>query len=187
MRRMKKSAVLHSLASLTLLAALAGCSESSTGPQKNTAVASLPVLMGNFHINTGPVTTNQDGKSKNIVDDYVLPSQLPNVNFEVFTTFLYAPTSDDVSTSVSNVKVFVRRTDGTRTGDIFLDGRFVSRVNVGGQAYAMYELNGLYRAPPVLTKASFANVAFELRLSYEDSEGRSLADRDVVLSVYQRN
>lgn len=175
------------LAAIALAAV--GCSESS-GPGQSSGSTSnsenKPVLMGNFAINTGPVTTNQDGTSKNAIDDYVLPSQLPNVNFEVFTTHLYAPVASDVSTSVSNVRVTVGRTDGSRTSNIFQSGEFVQRVTVNGQEYAVYRLNGFYNLSPTLTKANFANVAFEMTLTYQDQSGNKLADRSVTLSVYQR-
>lgn len=175
------------------LAALAvtsiACSDSAgtegiTGSPSN--AESKAVLMGNFAINTGTVVTNQDGTSKNAIDDYVLPAQLPNVNFEVFTIHLYAPVANDVSTTVSNVRVTVGRKDGSRTSNIFQSGEFVQRTTVNGQEYAVYRLNGFYNLQPTLTKANFANVAFELTLSYEDESGKPLADRAVTLSVYQR-
>jgi hypothetical protein len=103
----------------------------------------------------------------------------------VFTIHLYAPVADDVSTAVDNVTIRVRRTDGTRTNDIFQEGHFVTRTTVNGQQYAVYQLNGFYNGTAI-TKANFANVTFDLRLSYEDEDGVSLADRDVTLSVYQR-
>jgi hypothetical protein len=175
------------LAAFTL--ASTACSE-STGtegiPGSSSNAEAKAVLMGNFAINTGSVTTNQDGTSKNAVDDYVLPSQLPSVNFEVFTIHLYAPVASDVSTSVSNVRVTVGRTDGSRTSNIFQSGEFVQRTTVNGQEYAVYRLNGFYNLQPVLTKANFANVAFELTLTYEDQSGNKLVDRAVTLSVYQR-
>ncbi|HEX6573455.1 MAG TPA: hypothetical protein VF042_00670 [Gemmatimonadaceae bacterium] len=177
----------HALAALAF--ASIACSESSgtegiTGSPSN--AESKPVLMGNFAINTGNVTTNQDGASKNAIDDYVLPSQLPGVNFEVFTIHLYAPVANDVSTTVSNVRVTVGRTDGSRTGNIFQSGEFVQRTSVNGQEYAVYRLNGFYNLQPTLTRANFANVAFELALTYQDSNGNKLAERAVTLSVYQR-
>jgi hypothetical protein len=175
------------------LAALAlasiACSESSgiEGiPGSSSNAENKAVLMGNFAINTGSVTTNQDGTSKNAVDDYVLPAQLPSVNFEVFTIHLYAPVASDVSTSVSNVRVTVGRKDGSRTANIFQSGEFVQRTTVNGQEYAVYRLNGFYNLQPALTKANFANVAFELTLTYEDQSGNKLVERAVTLSVYQR-
>ena len=179
----------RALTAVALSFALIACTETS-GPDNGGGATSnshnKPVLMGNFAINTGPVTTNQDGKSTNMIDDYVLPSQLPNVNFEVFTTHLYAPVASDVSTTVSNVSVTVGRTNGTRTGNIFQSGEFVQRVTVSGQEYAVYRLNGFYNLSPTLTKANFANVAFEMTLTYQDTNGNKIADRPVTLSVYQR-
>ena len=186
MRRMKQIAARTSTA--VLLATLAvGCTESSAPSQPASSNAyDKPVLMGNFQINSAPVTTNQDGVSKNVIDDYVLPAQLPAVDFELFTIYLYAPVSSDVSTTVGNQRVFVGRTDGTKTGDIYLSGQFVQRVTIGGQEYSAYQLNGIYRAPPTLRKANFANVAFQMNLKYTDSQGKTLADRSISLSVYQR-
>jgi hypothetical protein len=179
----------RNLALAALAAASIACSESGgvegiTGSPSN--AESKPVLMGNFAINTGTVVTNQDGTSKNVIDDYVLPAQLPNVNFEVFTIHLYAPVASDVSTTVSNVRVTVGRKDGSRTSNIFQSGEFVQRTTVGGQEYAVYRLNGFYNLQPTLTKANFANVAFEMTLTYENASGATLVDRAVTLSVYQR-
>ena len=183
MRRMKHFAG----TALILGLALAGCSESSTEPgDSGSVVHEKAVLMGNFQINSVPVVTNQDGTSKNIIDDYVLPSQLPNVDLELFTMHLYAPVDADVSTTVSNVRVYVGRTDGSRTGDIYLSGQFLQRTTVNGQLYSVYQLNGIYRAPPTLRKTNFANVTFEMTLSYEDAQGKPLTDRAITLSVYQR-
>ena len=187
MRSMKHTAVRNSLPALALAALLVSCTESS-GPGQVTGSGSenKPVLMGNFQINSGPVTTNQDGVSTNIIDDYVLPAQLPNVNFELFTTHLYAPVASDVSTTVTSVSAVVSRTDGTRTGNIYLSGQFLQRVTINGQDYSVYQLNANYHAPPTLTKANFANVAFEITLLYEDAAGKTLKTRTVNLSVYQR-
>jgi len=181
------SRVLRALPLLAFSLAAVSCTESS-GPDENPSsnVHNMPVLMGNFAINSGPVTTNQDGVSKNIIDDYVLPAQLPNVNFEVFTIYLFAPVSDDVSTTVDNVSVTVTRADGTKTGNIFLNGRFVQRATINGQLYSAYELNANYNSGIVLTKANFANVAYTMTLTYEDASGNKLVDRPVTLSVYQR-
>jgi hypothetical protein len=187
MRSMKHTAVRNSLTALVVTALIASCTESS-GPDQgaSSGVENKAVLMGNFQINSGPVTTNQDGTSTNLVDDYVLPAQLPNVNFELFTTHLYAPVASDVSTTISNVRAFVTRTDGSKTGDIYLSGQFLQRVTVNGQEYSVYQLNAMYASQPALTKANFANVAFDMTLLYEDSDGYSLKTRNVTLSVYQR-
>jgi hypothetical protein len=185
LHRMLKTAARNPLVATLALTTLLGCSESTGTGETRSGAENKPVLMGNFAINTGTVVTNQDGTSMNIIDDYVLPAQLPNVNFEVFTIHLYAPVADDVSTAVDNVTIRVRRTDGTRTNDIFQEGHFVTRTTVNGQQYAVYQLNGFYNGTAI-TKANFANVTFDLRLSYEDEDGANLADRDVTLSVYQR-
>jgi hypothetical protein len=103
----------------------------------------------------------------------------------VFTIHLYAPAADDVSTSVDNVNVFVQRTNGTRTNDIFQEGHFVTRTTLNGQQYAVYQINGFYNGAAI-TKANFANVSFEMRLSYDDADGDHLKDRDITLGVYQR-
>ena len=183
---MKKIAVRNPLVTMLALAALLGCTESTGSGETRSGVENKPVQMGNFAINTGTVVTNQDGVSTNLIDDYVLPSQLPNVAFEVFTIHLYAPVADDVATTVDNVTIRVQRTDGTRTNNIFQEGHFVTRATVNGQQYAVYQLNGFYSGAAI-TKANFANVTFDLRLSYEDKDGVNLTDRDVTLSVYQRN
>ena len=187
MHHTMKNAARKSLVSLIALAVVAGCTD-STGPDESSAsgAQNKAVLMGSFAINTGTVTTNQDGTSKNVIDDYVLPAQLPNVNFEVFTIHLYAPVASDVSTSVSNVHVYVKRTDGSRTGDIFQEGHFVQRITYNGQEYSVYQLNAFYAVPPTLTKANFANVSFEMSLKYSDTNGATLAERAVTLGVYQR-
>ena len=112
---MLKIAVRNSLVSTIAFAAVLGCTESTGTGDERSFAETKPVLMGNFAINTGTVVTNQDGTSMNIIDDYVLPAQLPAVNFEVFTIHLYAPVGNDVTTSVDNVTIRVRRTDRTRT------------------------------------------------------------------------
>jgi hypothetical protein len=185
---MMKNAARKSLVSLLALAAVTACTESTgtDGSSSTSGAQNKPVLMGSFAINTGTVTTNQDGTSKNVIDDYVLPSQLPNVNFEVFTIHLLAPAASDVSTSVSSVRAYVKRTDGSRTGDIFQEGHFVQRITYNGQEYSVYQLNAFYAAPPTLTKANFANVSFEMSLKYSDTNGATLAERAVTLGVYQR-
>jgi hypothetical protein len=182
---MKKIAVRTPILAMLALAVVMGCTESTGTGETPSGAQHKPILMGNFAINTGTVTTNQDGVSTDIIDDYVLPAQLPAVNFEVFTIHLYAPVADDVTTSVDNVSVFVKRTNGSSTGDIFQEGHFVTRTTVNGQQYAVYQINGFYNGTPI-TKANFANVSFEMRLSYEDEDGDHLKDRDITLGVYQR-
>ena len=56
------SRVLRALPVLALSVTAISCTESSA-PDDNTSsnAHNLPVLMGNFAINSGPVTTNQDG------------------------------------------------------------------------------------------------------------------------------
>jgi hypothetical protein len=186
MDRMKEIAVRKAFIGLLSLAVATGCKEPTASGDDSSGTENLPVLMGNFAINTGNITTNQDGVSKNIVDDFVLPSQLPNVRFEAFTTHLYAPVASDVSTSVGNVHVYVGIIGGVKSGDIFQEAHFVQRVTVSGQEYAVYQLNGFYNGTPAITKANFANVSFEMSLTYKDSYGASLASRNVTLGVYQR-
>jgi hypothetical protein len=172
---------------LLLAFAAAACSETS-GPsgEIGSGVQNMPIVMGGFHINTGPVTTNQDGQSKNIVDDYVLPAQLPNVRFEVFTIHLLAPVASDVETDVDNVVVRVLRTDGVRTGNIFTSLEYAGETSFGGQRYDTWRINGFYNSATALDKSNFANVTFEADLRYE-ANGSTVVTRPVTLSVYKRN
>lgn len=186
MHRMKSVAVRTSAIAVLAAILTAGCTETS-GPsgQTGSGAQNLPILMGGFHINTAPVTTNQDGTSKNIIDDYVTLAQLPNVNFEVFTIHLLAPTASDVETDLSNVSVRVQRTDGTRTGNLLQSVQYESEMTVGGQRYDVYQIDGFYNVSPTLTKSNFANVTFEADLSYQTGSGS--IQRPVTLSVYKRN
>ena len=185
MRRMKHLVARTSAVVVAL--AVAACTETS-GPsgEIGSGVKDMPIVMGGFHINTAPVTTNQDGQSKNIVDDYVLPAQLPNVRFEVFTVHLLAPVASDVETDVNNVVVRVLRTDGVRTGNIFTSLEYAGETSFGGQRYDTWRINGFYNSATALDKSNFANVTFEADLRYE-SNGSVVATRPVTLSVYKRN
>lgn len=185
---MKQSVILKSAAAALLVPIIiAACTESS-GPigELGSGAHDLPILMGGFHINTAPVTTNEDGVSKNIIDDYVTPAQLPDLNYEVLTIHLFAPTAADVETDVSNVRVRVLRTDGVRTGNILLSTQYEGETTVGGKRYDVYQIDGFYNGSPALNKTNFANVTFEADLTYE-SNGSTIATRAVTLSVYKRN
>ena len=187
MHRMKSRPARRSAALALITLALAACTESS-GPtgEISSGAHEQPILMGGFHINSLPVTTNQDGTSKNIIDDYVTPAQLPDLNYETFTIHLLAPTASDVETEVSNVRVRVLRTDGGRTNNILLGMQYEGETSIGGKRYDVYQIDGFYNATPALNKSNFANVTFEADLTYESS-GSTVADRDVTLSVYKRN
>lgn len=172
---------------LLVALAAAACTE-TTGPsgESGSRVQDMPIVMAGFHVNTVPVTTNQDGQSKNIVDDYVLPAQLPNLRFEVFTIHLLAPVSSGVETEVNNVVVRVLRTDGVRTGNIFTSLEYAGETSLGGQRYDTWRINGFYNSATALDKSNFANVTFEADLRYELT-GSTVVTRPVTLSVYKRN
>ena len=186
MHRMKSVAVRTSAIAVLSAILTAGCTETS-GPsgQTGSGAQNLPILMGGFHINTAPVTTNEDGTSKNIIDDFVTPAQLPAVSFEVFTIHLFAPTGSDVETEVSNVTVRVLRTDGTRTGNLFQSVQYEGETTFGGQRYDVYQIDAFYNASPALTKSNFANVTFDADLTY-DVNGSAATTRAITLSVYKR-
>jgi len=187
MHRMKSAAARKSTAVVLLALAVTACTETSGPTGEITSDAhNTSVVMGGFHINTVPVTTNADGQSKNIVDDYVTPAQLPDLNYETFSIHLLAPTASDVTTNVDNVRVRVLRTDGGRTNNILLGVQYEGETSLGGKRYDVYQIDGFYNASPALNKSNFANVTFEADLEYE-ANGNRIASREITLSVYKRN
>ena len=138
-------------------------------------------MFGNTSINTGDVVTNQDGVSADYLTDYIEASKLPSANFEVFTTHFYLPSTSDIEPSVGSSRVTVSRTDGSSTGDIHQETERVERTTVGGETYTVYRVTGFTTADPPITRSDFANVVFEVSVSYEGGP-----DATKKVEVYKR-
>ena len=123
-------------------------------------------LIGNFAVNTADVVTNEDGASTAIVSDYVLASALPSANLEQFSVAVYLPSSPSAEPTVSDARVTAGRTDGTRTSDIHRSHERVGDQTIGGHTYTACRVSGSVTGSPPLTKETFANVVFELDVSY---------------------
>ena len=143
--------------------------------------------MGNSALNTAPIVTFEDGKSKDYLADYVMESALPSANLEVFTTHAYLPWSASADVSVSDVRVVVSRTDGSDTGDVAQDegGEYVERATLDGKTYSVYRLTGFYAGDPPVTPSDFANVTFEMTVTYE-KDGAVVDTSQKTIEIYKR-
>lgn len=179
----------HARAALLLAVALtaAACSESS--PTENTQPTPQPwnvqFMIGNSAFNTGNVTTNEDGVSRDIVSDYVLQAALPNTALEVFTTHIYIPTSSVHQTRISNITITVGYMSGARTGNILNDAEFVQQSTIGGQLYDVFRLEGFFNGTPSIFPSTFANVVFNFRVEYLDN-GSVVSTSNKMAEIYKR-
>lgn len=176
---------------LVLATTLAACSSGerdTTAPPAGGEPWQLPMLMGNFSLNTAPIATIEDGQSATRLVDYVPMASLPATNLEVFTTHAYVPTSGSYVVTLANIRVTVRRTDGSATGNIYRAdmSSFVQQSTVDGQLYSVFRLTGFTAAAPAITRSTFANVTFEFDAQYQTQAGSTARTRPMTLEVYKR-
>lgn len=179
---------------LSFLAACGGGGDDEPAAAPPPATSSTPwttqVMMGNFTLNSGDVTTNQDGVSVNHLTDYVNEAAFPNVNFEYLTLNAYIPTTDAHSITVTVNGVEMHNEAGQSTGNIYYPtgSAALSNVTINGQRYAVFRLAGVYNGSGALgtiTRSNFANIVFTFQASYR-SNGQQVATRTVNLEVYKR-
>lgn len=184
---MRMSALSLILFSLIILCS--SCEEDEGSPaDQNGTPWKEQIMMGNFSINSGTITTNEDGISTDGLDDYVMESALPQVNFELMGIQAWVPTEEGMLTSVSNTRVRMATETGMRTGNIFHDGfsYFKERVQYGGTTYAVYEVFGFYdHSLGAINPSNFANVSFELEVDYKKNN-KVIGSRMITLGVYKR-
>jgi hypothetical protein len=178
-----------SVLALLLLAVVPSCTETSNGSAPSGSTEERPwerpFVSGNFAINTGEVLTNEDGVSASRINDYVLESALPGANFEVFTVHAYLPSTAEIEPTVTAARVTVARVDGSSTGDIHQGHERVERTTLGGETYTVFRVTGFTVAEPPITRATFANVVFELDVRYED-DGRTADSGTKTVEIYKR-
>lgn len=146
------------------------------------------INMGNFSINSGVIPTNEDGVSLDMLDDYVMESALPDVDFELMGIQAWIPTEEGLSTTITKARVRMATTSGVRTGNIYHDGfsNYKNKVNYNGTIYTVYEVFGFYdHKLGKIRPANFANVSFELEIEYEKNNV-VVGSRMVTLGVYKR-
>ena len=184
MKLVKHRRALFMLGALLLSAA---CSESSpTEPTPAAQPWTVQFLFGSTSINTGDITTNQDGVSANILSDFVMQSALPNVDLELFITHVYVPAAAGFDSRISNVGVSAGYTTGARTPDFFRGGAFVQSSTLSGQLYDVYRLEGLFLGAPALRPTNFANVVFTFRVEYLNASGAVAHSSDKTVEIYKR-
>ena len=166
---------------------LVGCSEPTpTGPEPVEEPWTRQFIFGNSFINTVVIVTNQDGVSADYLTDYVTEAALPNVDLEVFTTHIYLPVADGMMTRVTDASIIASRTDGSRTPDFLGEAEYVQRSVIGGEAYDVYRLEGIYVGTPALRPSTFANVVFGLTASYTEPSGGVIYSSTKTVEIYKR-
>jgi hypothetical protein len=184
------------MAMVSLLAACGGGEDDDAPAPAAPAAAGTPwttqVTMGNFSINSGSITTNQDGVSVDYITDYVSASALPNVNFEYLTINAYIPVTDAYSIDVTGVNVQMHTTSATgnlSSGNIYLDSdsRFLQRTTINGRLYSVFRVAAFYNGSRgSFTPSNFANVVFTLQIRYTGSNGQVAGTRTSNFEVYKR-
>ncbi len=155
----------------TGVAACSDSSKSSTGSSSGSSAADAepwtrPFLIGNFEINTAKVLTHEDGKSADLLSDYVRADDLPSASFEVFSVNFYLPSSEAAEPTVSAARVTVGRTDASRTPDIYQRHELVETIDEDGERFTIFRVTGFTVADPPISAADFANVSFEIDYAY---------------------
>jgi hypothetical protein len=197
MRRMFLSTLLKGLVTLSASASLVACGgggdDDTPAPSSPTASGqpwTVQPLMGNFTINSGNVTTNQDGVSTDYLTDYVMQSALPNVNFEYLTLNAYLPVTDALSIDISSVNVQMHNVAGQSTGNIYYGSgsQFLQRMTINGRTYSVFRLAGFYNGASrgSITPTNFANIVFTMTIRYTDANGTLVGSRTTNLEVYKR-
>lgn len=187
---------LKAFAAVSLLSLLAACGGSGDDPAPppaapaSTTPWTTTVMMGNFTLNSGDVTTAQDGVSVNYLTDYVNEAAFPNVNFEYLTLNAYIPTTDAHSVTVTVTGVEMHNEAGQSTGNIYYStgSAALSNVTINGQRYAVFRLAAVYNGSGALgtiTRANFANIVYTFQARYS-TNGQQVATRTVNLEVYKR-
>lgn len=177
---------------LSLITACVSCEKEDdtpdNSPKEETKPWKVQINMGNFSINSGTILIYEDGKSIDMLDDYVMESALPNVDFELMGIQAWIPTEEGLSTTVTKARVQMSTETGIRTGNIFHDGfsRFRERVQYDGILYSVYDVFGFYNhSQGAIRPDNFANVSFELEIKYE-KDSDIVASRMITLGVYKR-
>lgn len=188
---------LKTFAAVSLLSLLAACGggggddEPAPAPPATSSTPwTTPVMMGNFTLNSGDITTNQDGVSVNYLTDYVNEAAFPNVNFEYLTLNAYIPTTDAHAITVTVTGVEMHNEAGQSTGNIYYPtgSAALPNVTINGQRYAVFRLAGVYNgsgAIGTITRSNFANIVYTFQASYR-SNGQQVGTRTVNLEVYKR-
>jgi len=145
--------------------------------------------MGNFSINSGSITTNQDGVSVDYITDYVMAASLPNVNYEYLTLNAYIPTTDAHSIDITGVNVQMHDTGNQSSGNIYYDAdsRFLQRTTINGRLYSVFRVAAFYNG----SRGAFDFGLAKLRQGEHQSEitsgGQVVGTRTSNLEVYKRN
>jgi hypothetical protein len=178
---------------LSLMAACGGGGDDEPAPAPSSSGGGTPwtqqLMMGNFSINSGSITTNEDGVSVDYLTDYVMAAALPNVNYEYLTLNAYIPTTDAHSIDITGVNVQMHDTANQSSGNIYYDtdSRFLQRTTINGRLYSVFRVAAFYNGSRgAFTRSNFANVVFALQIRYT-SGGQVVGTRTSNLEVYKRN
>jgi len=147
------------------------------------------ILMGNFTINSADVVTNEDGKSTNMLSDYVNTSALPAANFEYLTMNMYIPTTSYHTVTVRNINVKMTNMGAVTTTNLYHDSTdfLEDFVTLDGQLYAVLKVVALYdHAAGAFNRNTFANFVITATIEYEKEEDKVDGSRQVTLEVYKR-
>jgi len=164
-----------------------GCETSTDEVDTSSAVSpwTKQFTFGNFTINSGDVLSNQDGVSQSYCEDYVYESALPKVDLEYFTINVYLPTSPGTTIAIDSVITRLARIDGSRTDNITKENKYLARVTLDGDDYAVFRLAGVTVAPPAVTPATFANITFAFTGTYQ-RDGQVVSTFTKTASIYKR-
>ncbi|RYY10018.1 MAG: hypothetical protein EOO04_37540, partial [Chitinophagaceae bacterium] len=130
------------LLAASFICALSSCKKDKPEPEDKDEDSKpwlTTILMGNFTINSVDVVTNEDGKSTNMLSDYVNTSALPAANFEYLTMNMYIPTSSNHGVTVRNINVKMTSMGSVTTTNLYHheNSKFQDDfVTLDGQLYA---------------------------------------------------
>ena len=174
---------------LTLLSGCVGDDGSSDTPAPQPPAQSsepwkVTMLMGNFAVNSGNVTTHEDGASVDYLTDYVNVADLPTSSMEMFTLNAYIPTSDAYSVTVTGVNVTVRDMNANASPNIYYDdaSQFIERITLGGQLYSVFRVAGFYSGG--ISRSNFANIVFTLQIAYKNGSS-TVGTRTAKLEIFK--
>ena len=180
------------LLAASFICALSSCKKDKPEPEDKDEDSKpwlTTILMGNFTINSVDVVTNEDGKSTNMLSDYVNTSALPAANFEYLTMNMYIPTTDYHTVTVRNINVKMTNMASVTTVNLYHENTdFLDDfVTLDGQLYAVLNVVALYdHAAGAFNRNTFRNFVLSATIDYEKEEDKVDGSRQVTLEVYKR-
>lgn len=174
---------------ITLLFLMSSCEKDDTIASEWAEPWNEQINMGNFSVNSGVIPTNENRSSVDYIEDYVMQSALPQVDFELIGIQAWIPTENDLSIRISNAQVWMDRYNGRRTENFYHHGFSGHRktLEYDGTTYYVYEIFGFYNESlEKIRPNNFASVTFKMNIDY-DRDGIVVGSRKITLVVYKKN